>query len=267
MIGRTNTGGGGVGVGGSELMIFGGTTRPSKAAQNTIWINTDVNITSYVLSVTEPTNPVEGMAWVTIGDSGSIKATNPIGDEWITVYPLSAKQYISGAWVDKTAKSYQNGEWVDWIIYAYKPGMTDVLTPVGWKAISSQAGAQPTITYNNDHVLISITGGGGSTGVAYFEKKNFSNVSRIHVSLYIEPSFDQNALGNGTTGNCFGVWEAIGSGYYVENFVAKYDLIAGQNDFDIPTDGLNGEYYMGVGMRVRTTDGQRTKLYEVKLIP
>lgn len=112
MIGRTNSGGGG-GVGGSELMIFGGTTSPAKAAHNTIWIYTDVEITSHVLSATEPENPVEGMAWVPIGDTGNFKATNPIGGDWIAVYLFSAKQFIKGAWADKKTGIYQCGEWVE----------------------------------------------------------------------------------------------------------------------------------------------------------
>lgn len=33
----------------------------------------------------------------------------------IPVYPVSADQYVDGAWVEKTALSYQDGEWVSWI--------------------------------------------------------------------------------------------------------------------------------------------------------
>jgi hypothetical protein len=115
MLGRTNSGGGTGNA--AELTIYGGTTRPAKATQNTIWIDTDVEITSYVLSSKEPETPAEGMAWIKIGNSkGSIQANAPVGDNWITVYPITAKQYISGEWVNKTAKSYQNAQWVDWLV-------------------------------------------------------------------------------------------------------------------------------------------------------
>jgi hypothetical protein len=124
--------GGSGGGGGSELVIVGGTTSPAKATHNTIWLNTPNTITSYVLSATEPTGPVGGMAWIPIGASGAVKMAAPVGDEWITVYPLSAKQYIGGAWVDVEAKSYQNGEWVGWIRYLYRKGdeFTDITG--GW---------------------------------------------------------------------------------------------------------------------------------------
>lgn len=149
MIGRTNTGGGGSG-GGSELVIVGGTTRPAKAAQNTIWLNTVVEITSYVLSASEPGTPVEGMAWVTIGDTGRIVATSPIGGNWITVYPLSAKQYISGAWKSVEAKSYQNGEWNYWIYYLYIEGnQCDSITG-GWNAYTE--GNTSFVQYEEDQI-------------------------------------------------------------------------------------------------------------------
>jgi hypothetical protein len=128
-------GSGGSGGGGSELVIVGGTTSPTKADHNTIWLNTPNTITSYVLSATEPTNPVEGMAWITIGASGGVKMVAPVGDEWIMVYPISAKQYIDGAWVAVTAKSYQNGAWVDWISYYYNKGDEMVGVTGGWKAV------------------------------------------------------------------------------------------------------------------------------------
>lgn len=97
-----------------NFKIVGGTARPVSPAENTVWINTDAEITGYVLSATEPENPTGGMVWVTIGNYGDIKATSPIDDEWIVIYPRFIRQYINGSWVDKEAKSYQNGAWVDW---------------------------------------------------------------------------------------------------------------------------------------------------------
>ena len=105
-------GGGGVG-GGSELTVVGGATRPVKAAQNTIWVNTNVTVTNYILSATEPEAPVEGMVWITIGDVGLTKSTSSVGDNWVTVYPLIANQRIAGKWTLVTAEIYQDGEWAE----------------------------------------------------------------------------------------------------------------------------------------------------------
>ena len=109
MLGRTNTGGGG--SGGLNFQVIGGTTAPSNPKENMIWVNTSTKITSYIFSATQPTGSA-GMVWISTGTSSTVEF-NALKKNGIQVYPISAKQYIGGAWVDKTAKSYQDGEWVD----------------------------------------------------------------------------------------------------------------------------------------------------------
>ncbi len=112
-----------IGGGGASLNyeVIGGTSAPSNPSENTIWINTSTTITSHIFSATEPTNPSPGMVWITVGTSSTI-AFSATEENPVMIYPLSAKQYVSGAWVDKTAKSYQNGAWVDWIAVLYDNG-------------------------------------------------------------------------------------------------------------------------------------------------
>jgi hypothetical protein len=93
--------------------VVGGTTEPSSASENTIWVNTSTNITSYVFSVTQPTGS-NGMVWFQTDTSSTVEF-DALKENNIQIYPISAKQYISGAWVDVPAKSYQGGEWVSWI--------------------------------------------------------------------------------------------------------------------------------------------------------
>lgn len=54
-----------------------------------------------------------GQVWIHTGSSGT-GSFNALKKNGITVSPILAEQFASGAWVEKTAKSYQNGEWVDW---------------------------------------------------------------------------------------------------------------------------------------------------------
>lgn len=56
----------------------------------------------------------EGAVWIQTGNSSPVEF-NALKKNSIHIYPLSAKQYVGGAWVDKDAKSYQSGAWVDWI--------------------------------------------------------------------------------------------------------------------------------------------------------
>jgi hypothetical protein len=107
-IGRTNTGGGAS----LNYNIIGSTTEPAKK-ENTIWVNTETEITSHIFSATEPTNPVDGMVWFQTGMSSNA-AFNALKKNSIEVYPTGCKQYVGEAWAAKTAKTCMNGDWVDW---------------------------------------------------------------------------------------------------------------------------------------------------------
>lgn len=118
MLGRTNTGGGG--GGGLNFQVVGGSTAPSNAKENMIWVNTSTTISSWVFSATQPT-AATGKVWITIYTSSTV-AFNALKKNGIQVYPVSAKQYVGGSWVDKTAKSWQGGAWVDWVTYLFNNG-------------------------------------------------------------------------------------------------------------------------------------------------
>lgn len=104
------SGGGGTAL---NFRVVGGTTAPTNPAENCIWVNTDTPITSWIFSATEPSPAEAGMVWISTGTSSLIEF-NALKKNGIQIYPLSAKQYVSGKWVDKTAKSYQGGKLVDW---------------------------------------------------------------------------------------------------------------------------------------------------------
>lgn len=112
-----------IGGGGGDLnfKVIGGTSAPTAPAENTIWVNTAVSITGWVFSATAPTNPAAGMVWFATGNSSSV-AFNAVKKNGIWVYPAGCQQYVSGAWVTKTAKTYQSGAWKDWQLTLYKDG-------------------------------------------------------------------------------------------------------------------------------------------------
>ncbi len=176
--------GGSGGSGCSELMIFGGTTRPAKADHNAIWLNTPNEIKSYALTPTEPETPVEGMAWIIIGTSGAVKMVSPVGGDWITVYPISAKQYVNGAWVNVEAKSYQNGEWVGWwdgTIYHYG-NLYEQFTG-GWKKLDEDS-VTPTITYAEDYIEMKASGSSGKmSALRVVNTFDLTNVTSITAEI------------------------------------------------------------------------------------
>lgn len=241
-------GGGGGAAGGFELTIVGGTTRPAKASQNTIWIDTDAEITDYVFSATEPENSIAGMVWVTIGDSGSVKTVSPVGGDWITVYPLCAKQLIDGAWVDKPTKSYQYGMWVDWWNgELYNSGNEYESVTGGWVGTaagydsSAKTAVEPVVTRGSASMLMKTSGDGGSM---------IHTANKINLAQYSQLVFDGKVTGATAYSSLCNlrVWSDIGP-YSTSNAVATAALQNhGDGEVILDISALNKEYYIGFGL-------------------
>lgn len=158
MLGRTNTGGGG--SGGLNFKVVGGTTAPSNPKENMIWINTSTKITDWVFSATQP-SAKSGRVWISTGTSSSVEF-NALKKNGIQVYPLSAKQYVSGAWVDKEVEIYQNGKWDESMkkLYFYNRGD---LGKSGGFTVS----VPDNVIFDADHIKLT---GKGSVDVYFLSK-------------------------------------------------------------------------------------------------
>lgn len=149
MLGRTNTGGGG---GCSLNFQVVGNPQPSNPKENTIWIDTDTVITSWLFSATEPSQAEAGTVWITTGNSSPV-AFNALKKNGVMVYPISAKQYIDGAWIDVDVKSYQGGEWVALVTYLFKSGSGSAYT------MTKTCDKNASITWNTEKITISAVAG------------------------------------------------------------------------------------------------------------
>ena len=157
--------------GGTSLnfKVVGGTTQPTTASENTIWVNTSTSITSWVFSATQPASPASGMVWFAT-DTTASASFNALKKNGIFIYPTGCKQYISGAWVDKEASTYQNSVWLKWYEYLMKSG---TLTDLG-------AGLGTNVT-------------GGWTGYG-----NASISYTAGSSIYLNGNVNKNAEGSST---------------------------------------------------------------------
>lgn len=139
------------GGGGLNFKVVGGTTQPTNPTENTIWVNTSTTISSYVFAATAPSNPTSGMVWIFTGTASAVEF-NALKKSGLQVYPISAKQYVSGAWVDKTAKSYQGGKWAEWATYLYNKGDLCTARTGGWSG-----------SWTNANGCLSVTASGTTT--------------------------------------------------------------------------------------------------------
>lgn len=106
MIGPTNARGGG---GGLNLKVVGGTTQPTNPRENTIWINTNIPITGYFLSHTQPNTQIEGLIWLKTANTGveiNVGKKNPI-----VLYLSTAKLYTGGKWISVNGFVHVNAVW------------------------------------------------------------------------------------------------------------------------------------------------------------
>ena len=122
---------------------------------------------------------LHGMVWITCGASGNV-GFNAMKKNGIQIYPLSAKQFISGAWVDKTAKNWQGGEWTNWTV------MIPVLDTV-WMCLTAGAGGNAEFNGHDIALLVNkgnSTGGAGSSVVTK-EKMDLSQYSTMEITLKV----------------------------------------------------------------------------------
>lgn len=223
------------GAGGSNPLNFKVIVnpQPQTAKENTIWVDTD-KINNYYFSAEQPENIMEYDVWFPVGtsSSGAFSATkkNPI-----MIYPLSAKQYISGAWVNKAAKTWQGGSWVDWWNgELFDNGNQFNFITGGWwrnsKLIAYDSPNTGTATVGNTLSVRSVSGNSGIlTTKNAIDLTDFSNI-RITITNAVKTGFI--AVHSFETGD-------------VKNYVAcAWASKAG--DFSIDISALTGKYYISV---------------------
>lgn len=261
-IGRTNAGAGG--SGGVNFKVVGGTTEPTSPKENTIWVNTSVTIPSWAFSATEPESPVEGMVWISTGTSSTVEF-NALKKNAIQVYPISAKQYVDGQWVNVEAKIYQNGEWIQWstlATYLYNNGDSCTSTGGEWTGRgmymdSSATGSQsPTITKGSTSMKIKEASGyGGACCKA--NKIDLTDVTSIRIKGNVPTAVSRSDYMR------LQVWSSFGSDSWSGRAASiGIGSSAGDIDKSLDVSTLSGTYYVGIYV----FNGASIIVYEIELV-
>lgn len=226
--------------GGTSLnyKVVGGTTQPSNPKENWIWVNTEAEITSHVFSATEPANPAEGMVWFNVG-TFSAAPINVLKKNVAMLYPTGCKQYVSGAWVNKTAKTYQNGAWVDWTLILYENGNQYTSVTGGWAVNNASGGIsaiQSTAIY-----LATNDSSGVRDSVVY--TKNPISFNKSAKTLNMNINITYNA---GTYGFYIGLTQQVPSTDPTGSFAVYKQLKSGTGDNTLSVDisNVSGKYYV-----------------------
>lgn len=222
-----------------NFKVVGGTSAPASPKENTIWINTNTDVSSWDFSATEPETPSEGMVWITTGKS-STAPFNALKKNNITVYPISAKHYIDGAWVDKTAKIYQGGVWANWWNgELYENGNQFTSVTGGWgihnyitdsrtlKAAEHKSDQMFFQAQNDYKVLMGIG-----------NPVDLSDVNQIRITGKINKVFPYN-------GAVYGLHMDVLKTKDLASKVARHSMLVEQVfDYTLDVSSLSGEHYV-----------------------
>ena len=188
-----------------------------------------------------------GQVWIETGTSSPV-AFNALKKNGIEVYPISAYQYVNGAWVDKTAKSYQGGEWVDWIrdIYLYDKGNLCNDITGGYEVYKGEAGK---VTWDTNYVQLTYSGSSyRSASICTKKTIDFTNAKELCCVL----SNIKIDSGEGTF-VAFGLCEtpdsAINGSAYYSNLVAGKKITtsnASQTTYTLDISSVKGRYYFTI---------------------
>lgn len=184
------TGNLGGGSGGLNFKIVGGTSTPSSPKENTIWVKTE-QIGSWYFSATQPDGMQEWNVWFQTGTESGVEF-NALRKNAVHVYPLRAKQYISGSWVDVPTTIYQNGEWAEFVTYIYLFNQGDqcnditggwVMANIGSNTIPPRVEGNKLVIESNGHANFSICNNFDESNWAKFKGKGYKYLC-VNVSDY-----------------------------------------------------------------------------------
>ena len=180
-----------------------------------------------------------GQVWISTGTFSPVEF-NALKKNGIQVYPLKAKQYVSGAWVDKTAKSYQGGKWADWWSgELFINGNQYEAFTGGWvRADFNNGGDDKTNTGTltvEDTIYLSTSVGTYCKSVRTSNKIDLTNWKTLK---YIVTQYNKGEAA---------ILVATQEGKVTNVSVATGSFVVGENSLDIKE--LTGEYYIGVYVR------------------
>lgn len=204
--------------------------KPVNPSPNTIWLDTDHKINGYSFSATQPENMAEGEVWFAIGADSDI-AFSATKKNPVMIYPLFAKQYISGAWIDVTVEIYQDGEWKPWLteLYWFENGTLN--STIGY-VLDTGDGADAWWTVNSSGFKVETP---HEDYWSWIRSKNKVDVTNYKTLQFV---FTTQTGGTATFG--------LTSKTDCSSFIAKKERTTrGAGTVDVDVSKVSGTYYIG----------------------
>ena len=214
-----------------NFKIVGGTNAPVSPKENTIWINTDNEISCWILSPAEPDAPVAGMIWISTGSS-SETAFNALKKNGISIFPMYARQYIDGVWENRSAQIYQNGTWTNLFDgYYYKEGEGSLVG--SWVAYRNSSGSASAAFEKDSIIIYDTVAAYNGIAVRTEEPVDLTDVKTLY--------FDCESPG----GLSVGIADYAFTDYQ-PSFVAGADGATSRDIVAVDVSNYSGKYYLAI---------------------
>lgn len=218
------------GSGGLNTKVVGGTTKPTNPRENTIWVNTSVAITGYVLSPTKPGTGTEGQVWLQTANSGV--EINVGKRNAVLLHITTCNLYTGGSWQMVSASVYVSGAWteIDTSIYLVRDGIL---------IAKMQHTSAAQLTQKSGYVELK----GASAGyhAAWLDDVDLTNKTTISVA----GEFNTVSQGIPTDAFSVAIWDKAQTNiaYTLAKAYASY---YGKNSAQLDVSAYTGVYKVGI---------------------
>ena len=221
--------------------IIGSLTRPANPKNNTIWINTDQEITDWSFSPSEPISPFEGLLWFeTI--QASVLGFNALDNHELMIYPITVFQYLSGAWEQKTFMMYQNDTWVEMNTYLLR-GSNDCKSITGGYARKAYGSSSTNGSWSIGEAGLTMNGDSPTMciGLSNFNPDSLKKYKTLRASAKITDS-DNGTVRIGIRSDYNLGTSGIDNNWLSEHSYDGEALPAGDYEFTVDLTGIDTGY-------------------------
>lgn len=230
---------------GLNFKIVGGTTQPASPKENTIWVNTDLEITGWGFG-TEPADYLTtGGVWIKTSTNGNVEF-NALKKNGICIYPQSCMQWDGTKYVSKDVKVYKNGQWLALKIWFLQGGEPYRDATGGWAVIDAPNGAHQPATIDGDGITF-LTTSNTYREIATVLPVDFTNINTLYFSVprisLSGGDYRRFSMGINSTRTHKLVNNNEAEGWLVEKFI-KDPQPAANLLYSLDTSSVNTECYI-----------------------
>ena len=195
-----------------SFRVLGSLAQPTSPKDKDIWIGTEA-LTGWMFSAVEPESPYEGMVWILTGSRGAVRF-DALKKNSIQLYPLRARQYVAGTWVDVAARSYIGGAWVEWLedMALFDGGEVFEAVTGGWTGINGGSVTTDSLFIGSEGLAAGQVWTKGKVDVSGYSKLKLT-ISQTNdtakAGLMADPPTTDN-YGNANDGNVLALTSSAG---------------------------------------------------------